>query len=52
MEKATDNKPKPKYVLTASSRFNLLFMKRTNLLAVIMFVVGITAKLVYWILND
>jgi hypothetical protein len=33
--------------LSASSRFNLRFMKRTNWLAIIIFVGGITVKVIY-----
>jgi hypothetical protein len=33
--------------LSKSSRFNLLFMRRTNLLAITMFVFGILGKLLY-----
>jgi hypothetical protein len=33
--------------LSPSSRFNILFMRRTNLLAILIFVVGILAKVIY-----
>ncbi len=45
----TANQAKP--VLSAASRFNLRFMKRTNMLAISMFVIGILAKLVHWLLT-
>jgi hypothetical protein len=45
----TTGKAKP--VLSAASRFNLRFMKRTNMLAISMFIVGILAKLIHWLLT-
>ena len=33
--------------LSSSSRFNIRFMKRTNMLAIFMFVFGILGKIIY-----
>lgn len=33
--------------LSGSSRFNIRFMKRTNMLAIFMFVFGILGKIIY-----
>jgi len=38
--------------LSASSRFNIRFMKRTNLLAIAMFSVGILYKLIEYLVSE
>jgi len=52
MDAQPNPSPQPAHQLSKSSRWNLIFMKRTNRVAIAVFVIGIVAKLIHVLVRD